>query len=290
MRDCLSSCHPAVSAAWFALVLVFTVTSFHPVLLAAALAAGLAWSAQAGRGWRPWVLVLLFASAAVFNPLFSHAGVTILAYFPNGNPLTLESILYGLGAGAMLTTAAVLLGCMARVMTADQWMCLLGRALPALSLLLSMVLRLLPRTRDRLSQISLAQRQVGRAGRGLPGRARTGVRLLSVLLLWSLEDGAATADSMSARGYGLPGRTSYHNYRLDGRDRAILVFLACAGAYLLLMALHGALRWRYYPSLGWAGLNAWSLSAFLVWGAVCALPLYLNWKEAREWRSISSRS
>ena len=154
----------------------------------------------------------------------------------------------------------------------------------------TMVLRLLPRTRDRLSQISLAQRQVGRAGRGLPGRARTGVRLLSVLLLWSLEDGAATADSMSARGYGLPGRTSYHNYRLDGRDRAILVFLACAGAYLLLMALHGALRWRYYPSPGWAGLNAWSLSAFLVWGAVCALPLYLNWKEAREWRSISSRS
>ena len=53
MRDCLSSCHPAVSAAWFALVLAFTVTSFHPVLLAAALAAGLAWSAQAGRGWRP---------------------------------------------------------------------------------------------------------------------------------------------------------------------------------------------------------------------------------------------
>ena len=77
---------------------------------------------------------------------------------------------------------------------------------------------------------------------------------------------------------------------LQGRDRAILVFLACAGAYLLLMALHGALRWRYYPSPGWAGLNAWSLSAFLVWGAVCALPLYLNWKEAREWRSISSRS
>ena len=34
----------------------------------------------------------------------------------------------------------------------------------------------------------------------------------------------------------------------------------------------------------------WSLSAFLVWGAVCALPLYLNRKEAREWHSISSRS
>ena len=41
MRDVLSACHPAVGAAWFGLVLAFTVTSFHPVLLALGLDAGL---------------------------------------------------------------------------------------------------------------------------------------------------------------------------------------------------------------------------------------------------------
>ena len=287
MRDVLSACHPAVGAAWFALALAFPVISFHPVLLALGLAAGLRWSARLGGRWRPGAVILLFFSAALFNPLFSHAGVTILAYFPNGNPLTLESILYGLGAGGMLACAAVWLGCMSRVMTADKWMCLLGRALPALSLLLSMALHLLPRSRARLAQIAQAQRQVGRRGEGALERARLGVRMLSVLILWSLEDGTATADSMAARGYGLPGRTSYTNYYLDRRDRAILAFLACDGGYLLLMALHGALDWRWYPSLAWAGLDAWSLSAFLAWGALCALPLYLNRREGSAWRSSS---
>ena len=36
--------------------------------------------------------------AAVVNPAFVHQGVTILTYLPSGNPLTLESILYGLAA------------------------------------------------------------------------------------------------------------------------------------------------------------------------------------------------
>lgn len=288
MRDCFSSCHPGVNLAWFALVLVFTVTTFHPMLLGVALAAGLVWSARLGGSWRLKTLLVLFCAAALFNPMFSHAGATVLWYFPNGNPLTLESILYGLGSGGMLAASVVLLGCMARVMTADKWMCLLGKPLPALSLLLSMALRFLPRSRERLAQIAQAQRQVGRRGRGVLGKARQGVRMLSVLLAWSLEDGVAAADSMDSRGYGLPGRTAYTNYTLDTRDKNILAFLACAGAYLLLMALHGALDWRYYPTLRWSGPDLWSLSAFAVWAGVCALPLYLDWKEERLWNSLNS--
>ena len=156
MRDVLSACHPAVGAAWFALVLAFPVTSIHPVLLALGLAAGLLWSARLGGKWRPGTVLLLFFSAALFNPLFSHAGATILAYFPTGNPLTLESVLYGLGTGGMLVCAAVWMGCLSRVMTADKWMCLLGRSLPILSLLLSMSLGFLPRFQRRLAQLRLA--------------------------------------------------------------------------------------------------------------------------------------
>ena len=55
------------------------------------------------------------------------------------------------------------------------------------------------------------------------------------------------------------------------------------------MALHGALDWRWYPTLAWAGLDAWSLSAFLAWGALCALPLYLNWREDALWPCAGSK-
>ena len=289
MRDAFSTCHPGVNALWFALVLTFTVTSFHPLLLLTALACALLWSPRLGASWRPGTLVVLFLAAAVCNPLFSHAGVTILAYFPTGNPLTLESILFGAGAGLMLLTAAVVLGCAARVLTADKWMCLLGRPLPVLSLVLSMSLGFLPRFGRRLGQIRMAQRQVGLEGRGGLARARAGVRALSTLVSWSLEEALTTADSMSARGYGLPGRTAYTNYTLDRRDRRLLALLAALGGYLLLMALGGHLAWRYYPALAWASADLWSLSAWICWGALCALPLYLNRKEDRAW-SASARN
>ena len=162
---------------------------------------------------------------------------------------------------------------------------LLGRAAPILSLLLSMTLGAIPRLRTRFAQVSAAQRQVGRRGDTRLERARLGLRTIGVVLSWSMEDALVRSDSMEGRGYGLPGRTSYTNYRLESRDRELLVFLACAGGYLLLMGAQGALAWQYYPLVKWSGISLWSLSAFADWGLLCALPLYLEWKEERQWHS-----
>lgn len=51
--------------------------------------------ADSGCGTR----LALFAVTAAVNPAFSHEGRTILRYLPSGNPLTLESILYGIAQG-----------------------------------------------------------------------------------------------------------------------------------------------------------------------------------------------
>lgn len=284
-----SSCHPAVPAAWFSIVLAVTVTTFHPVLLSVSfLCAWLWWGRLGGRPGAVRLIPMLLL-AALMNPLFSHAGVTILAYFPNGNPLTLESICFGLGASGMLACALACLGCMTQVMTADKWMCLLGRLAPVLSLLLSMTLGAIPRLRARYLQVHAAQQQVGRAGRSPLERARFGLCDLGIVLSWSMEDALVRANSMEGRGYGLPGRTSYSNYHLEARDRRLLLFLLCSGGYLLLMGLEGALSWQYYPSLKWSGLNLWSLSSFLDWACLCALPLYLDWKEDQTWNNFKSR-
>ena len=126
---------------------------------------------------------------------------------------------------------------------------------------------------------------MGCGGSGVLDRARAGLRLLGMLASWSLEDALSCADSMEGRGYGLPGRTCYTNYRLESGDRELLIFLVCAGGYLLLMWLQGALSWQYYPMVKWSGLSLWSLSALVDWTLLCALPLYLEWKEEREWHS-----
>ena len=83
----------------------------HPACLMISLC-GAAACLIAQRGWRGaagtlWYVLPVVLLATAVNPAFSHRGATVLAYLPSGNPLTLESIAYGVGAGAML--AAVLL-------------------------------------------------------------------------------------------------------------------------------------------------------------------------------------
>ena len=49
-------------------------------------------------------LLPMMLMAAVVNPAFNHEGVTLLAYLPSGNPLTLESIVYGVAAALLLVS------------------------------------------------------------------------------------------------------------------------------------------------------------------------------------------
>lgn len=71
-----------------------------------------------------YMLPLLLITA-VLNPLFNHAGITILFYLKNGNPITLESILYGISAACMFVTVMVWFSCYNAVMTSDKFIYLL---------------------------------------------------------------------------------------------------------------------------------------------------------------------
>lgn len=149
MRDGFAGCHPAVNALFFALVLAGTMILDHPLLSGHLPVRGGGLPPISGRAaadGRPlgYVLPVMVLAAAV-NPAFSHAGATILTYLPSGNPLTLESLAYGLGAGAMLGGVMLWFACCTKVMTADKLVYLFGRAAPALSLVLSMTLRFVPR-------------------------------------------------------------------------------------------------------------------------------------------------
>lgn len=255
MDDTLRTCHPAVSFAYFALVIACAMLLMHPVCLVLSTLGGGWYVARllGGKGLRRHLLWLLPMAllAAALNPAFVHQGVTILAYLPSGNPLTLESLLYGLAAGAMLSAVALWFVCVTDVITSDKVVYLFGRVIPALSLLLSMILRFVPRFVRRLRAVAQAQRHLGRDTQtGAPvQRVRSALRVFSIVVTWSLESGLITADSMRCRGYGLPGRTSFSLYRFDRRDGAVALWLAFCGLYLLGGGLAGGLRFQYYPML-----------------------------------------
>ena len=255
MDDTLRTCHPAVSFAYFALVIACAMLLMHPVCLVLSTLGGGWYVARllGGKGLRRhllWLLPMALLAAAV-NPAFVHQGVTILAYLPSGNPLTLESLLYGLAAGAMLSAVALWFVCVTDVITSDKVVYLFGRVIPALSLVLSMTLRFVPRFRRQFRTVAQAQRFMGRdtENGSLLQRCKNAMKVFSIMVTWSLESAIDTADSMRSRGYGQPGRTAFSIYRLDDRDRSLLLWLGFCGLYLLGGALAGGLAFQYYPLL-----------------------------------------
>ena len=287
MEDTLRACHPAVSFTYFALVIACSMFFMHPVCLALSLLGALLYVARlkgrrALRQQAAWLVPTALLAAAL-NPAFVHQGVTILTYLPSGNPLTLESILYGLAAGCMLVSVILWFVCVTEVVTSDKIVYLFGRVIPALSLLLSMTLRFVPRFTRRLRTVAQAQRHMGRDTRNgsVLQRVREALRVFSIVVTWSLESGIITADSMRCRGYGLPGRTSFSLYRFDRRDGAVLAWLAFCAVYLLGGGLAGGLRFRYYPVLAAGVVSPLTVSFFAVYALLCLTPVLLYAAEVR---------
>lgn len=293
-RDSFSGYHPAVNLLYYCLVLGITMFHLHPAFLAVSLVGAASYCVRLRgkktlRGMLLGVVPMMLL-AAVVNPAFNHQGVTILMYLPSGNPLTLESILYGLTAAEMLAAVILWFVTFQEVMSSDKFVYLFGRAAPALSLLLSMTLRFVPKLRDQGKRVILAQRCAGRdlSQGSLIQRARLAVTVFSILVTWSLENAIETADSMKSRGYGLPGRTAFSIYRLDSRDRSMLGWLVFCGVYLLSGWAVGGMDFRFYPTLRGMQWSPWTVSFLLVYLALCLTPCILDRRERALWQRSSS--
>ena len=229
MKDAFSTFHPLVQFSWFAAVLLFTMFILHPIFLMITLVSALGYSivlnGKRALRFHFFYMLPLFIFIVLFNPACNHAGVTILFYLKNGNPITLGSFLYGVAAAVMFIAVILWFSCYNVVMTSDKFIYLFGRMIPALSLILSMVLRFVPRYKAQIKTISESQKCIGRdaASGNILRRARNGTRILSIMMTWALENSIETADSMKSRGYGLPGRTSFSLFRFEQRDQYLLM-------------------------------------------------------------------
>ncbi len=291
-RDTFSSCHPTINFLYFGLVLLFTMCFDHPltrfVSLAGALCYDLYLNGKKAAGFTLKYMVPMLLLTALINPTFSHEGVTILWYFPNGNPLTLESILFGGAAALMLVAVVLWAACYNTVMTSDKFVYLFGRVIPALSLVLSMTLRFVPKFRAQIHSVSESQRCVGRdiSNGTVLQRLKNGVTILSIMVTWTLENAIETADSMRGRGYGLPGRTAYSIYRFDERDRYTLLWLAFCGVTIVGAWIAKGFYWRWYPSVKFTPFLPIVIFFHLVYFTLCFTPLAMDLWADRRWKQL----
>ena len=293
MKDAFSGCHPAVNFTYFAFVLLFGMLFLHPVFLAVSLCSAFAYSTYLNRGravkfnlWLTLPAVILFS---LFNPLVNHRGITVLFYLA-GNPVTRESVLYGAASAVMLSSVIIWFSCYHVVMTSDKFIHLFGRAIPALSLIFTMVLRFVPRFKNQLQVIAGAQRAIGRdmAAGSLRQRIRHGALIFSILITWALENAVETADSMRSRGYGMAGRTQFSHFRFDRRDALVLgILLALAGVVLAGAAL-GENTVRFFPALRVKAVSPLSIAVYAAYILLLNLPVVLDIQEDIRWKRLQS--
>lgn len=286
-RDSFTELHPAVTGLYFTVVIGITMCVPEPGLLAVSFVSAAIYLTRlrGRRGGRMILLGVLPAAlaAALINAAFNHEGATILCYLPGGNPLTLESVLYGLNASVMLAAAAVWFGCVTAVMTSEKIVCIFGKALPSLGLLISMMLRFLPRFTEMLRETGEARRGLGIADEdrkgGKTAKVRDAVGNMSAVLGRALENSADTADSMRARGWGLPGRGSFYPKRFTERDRSAAAFIVFCGFSVVSGALAGGFGFRFYPTIKVSERGPLTVFFLVMFAALGFMPTVLGAKK-----------
>ena len=292
--DSFATYHPLILFLYYLLVIGISMFYLHPVYLGISLAGALANLIYQKRsralpvflGMIPVVLIM-----AAVNPLFNHQGATMLFYLQDGNPVTLEAILYGIASACMLLAVVLWFSSFHQVMTADKIMYLFGKSVPAFSLLFSMTLRFVPRFMNQIKKVSRSQQCIGRSisNGNLRERLQHGLRIFSITVTWALENSVETADSMKSRGYGLRGRSHYSLFRFDRRDGSLLSGLVLlAGAVLITMG-SGVVSILYYPVFQMNPTGAAAIASYLGFGLICFTPLLLNWKEDIKWHYLRSK-
>ena len=287
--DAFSKCHPAVNFLFFVGAIGAAVVIQHPAyLLVGALAGGLYYLLLNGKsGWKLILgLLPVFLVVAAINPLLNTLGHTPL-FTLFGRPYTLEALLYGGALAGMFVIVLLWFGCYNKVLTSDKFTSLFGNLIPALSLLLVMVLRLVPNFIRKTQQVVGARKSIGKgaAGAGVTEKLRDGATVLGTLTTWALEGGVVTGDSMRARGYGTAKRSSFIIYRMQAADWFLLCLMTALLVLIITAACLGQVTAEFVPTLQLAPAS-WGLAAYACY---LLIPSVLHIKEMIQWHISRSR-
>lgn len=283
-----SSYHPSVLMVYFAAVIAITMFAGHPVLLVLALAGGFCLSLTAEESARSVknlvFFSLFFILISLSNPLFSHKGITVL-FFLNSNPVTLESLFYGMGTGAMVVGVMYWFRNYSAIMTTEKFLYLFGRIMPRLTLVFSMVIRFIPLFTNQIRKVANSQKALGGfSEEGYIARIKSGINVFSVMITWSLEMAVETSDSMRSRGYGIQKRSSFSIYRFTARDLLMLLFLAGLSGYVLFGMSTGSMFFAYYPGMTAISTDFTAMSVYAAFACLVFLPSLIEIKEIVKWK------
>ncbi len=288
-----SGFHPWVNAIYFILAIGITMFSQSPWFLMATTIVAWVYSITLNGVKQIKMNVMVTAWAvlvfSLINALFSHNGATVLFYI-SGNRITLEAVIYGASISVMFAAMVIWFSCFNTIMTAEKLIYIFGKFAPVLGLTLSMIFRYIPLLKARFQEIRLGQACLGRnmnKEKGFIAKVRQFGKEISILISWSLESSIEGADSMEARGYGLPGRTSFHLYRFTTRDASCLLIMLIFAAGAFFGMYKGKSAAMFYPEYKMPAFDAVALLTMCSFMAMLAVPLVMDIYGEVRWNRTS---
>lgn len=267
----------------------------HPAFLAASVLLSMLYYLTA-KGWQGWKfvggMIPLLLVLSLMNPVFNTYGAHVLFRYAGGRPYTLEALCYGAALGAMMVSVLMWFACYNAVMTSDKFLYLFGKMAPSVTLILTMVLRLVPSYKNKVTQLNGARHCIGKGTDTGDKKERMehSMVLLSTLTSWALEGSVITADSMRSRGYGCGKRTTFSIYRFENRDKVLLAVIILLASLVVFCGIHDAASVTYTPQLSiqsWQ--NSYTKAGLMAYIAFLAIPSAVNiWEEAR-WLNLKSK-
>lgn len=284
--------HPLVNFIFFLFAIGITMFSIDPIFLAVTLVASWIWSILLGGKkavkFNLIMTVPVMIVMAIINTLFTHNGATVLFYL-NYNRITLEAFLFGMAGAVMISSVIVWFTCFNKIMTSDKFIYLFGKVAPVLGLTLSMIFRFIPLLKSRYNEISMGQKCMGRhVEKGFFAKARQLIKEVSILISWSLEASIETSDSMEARGYGLPGRGSFHLFKFDTRDKKIMAFMVTLGLIASLGCALGKTTIYYYPVIMMGEWDLLRILTLVSYSILLFTPLVIDILGEKKWQAYES--
>ena len=294
-QDEFATYNPITNVIFFLGAIILGMFFMHPVFVAVSILTGALYLIflKKKKACRELLLMLvMFVVISVINPVFNRQGATVL-FRLFGRPYPLESLIYGMTLGGMAVAILCWFACYNAIMTSDKFIYIFGKIIPAVSLILSMILRLIPNLSRKTRQIASARSCIGKAGSSSSSRmdqVRNGTLILSTLTSWALEGGIVTADSMRSRGYGSGKRTTFAKYKFDAKNIVLAAIFVLLIVATIICAANGGTKADFVPylTMTWFGEPAMFLG-LLLYAVFLLIPLVLSCKENIKWRILRSK-
>lgn len=295
----LQSLHPLAAFVYLGTLLVLSLIFAHPLyLLGILLVTVLALREADGlETWESYLKMALFMMVPVMiiNPLVVYAGQTVIWQGPRIPVLgrlsvSLEAVCYGAVMGVRLLDIISVFCLYNLIVHPDKALNLFSRPAGKSVLVIALATRMFPALVRDMENIRSVQQMRGvdfNSG-SLREKVWKYAALINILLLSSLEDSLAIAESMQARAFGSGPRTCYDRNLWRPRD---IIFLTGGVAALgagIWGLLHGFGSYTFYPQTDYLIKGPGTVAVLLAVLFSLSIPLVIGWGCGR-WHYLMSK-